>query len=137
MTEAVDFNHQVIEEFRTNGGKVGGMFEGASMLILHTTGAKSGREIVTPLVCHEDGDRLLIYASKGGADDNPAWYHNLVANPGVTVEWGNETLPMRATVITGEERDRLFAEQVVRAPGFGAYQARTSRIIPVIALQRT
>ncbi len=134
MTDMVDFNKQVIQEFRANGGKVGGPFEGASMLILHTTGAKSGRELVTPLVCHVEGDRLLIYASKGGADDNPAWYHNLVANPDVTVERGTETLPMRATVITGEERDRLYAEQVVRAPGFGEYQAKTARIIPVVAL---
>ena len=130
----VDFNKQVVEEFRANAGKVGGMFEGASMLILHTTGARTGRELTTPLVCHVEGDKVLIYASKGGADDNPAWYHNLVANPDVTVERGTETLRMRATVITGEERDRLYAEQVVRAPGFGAYQAKTSRIIPVVAL---
>lgn len=136
MTDVVDFNQQVIADFRANAGKVGGMFEGASMLILHTTGAKTRRELVTPLVHHQDGNRLLVYASVGGADYNPAWYHNLVANPDVTVERGTETLPMRATVITGEERDRLFAEQVERAPGFGDYQRKTKRVIPVIALER-
>ncbi len=136
MTDMVDFNQRIIKEFRANGGKVGGMFEGASMLILHTTGAKTGRELVTPLVHHQEGDELHIYASAGGADHHPAWYHNLVANPDVTVEVGTETLPMRARVTTGGERDRLFAEQVERAPGFGAYQRKTTRVIPVIVLER-
>ena len=136
MTDMVDFNQRIIKEFRANGGKVGGMFEGASMLILHTTGAKTGRELVTPLVHHQEGDDLHIYASAGGADQHPAWYHNLVANPEVTVEVGTETLPMRARVTTGGERDHLFAEQVERAPGFGTYQRKTTRIIPVIELER-
>ena len=136
MTDMVDFNQQVIADFRANGGKVGGMFEGAPVLILHTVGAKSGRAIVSPLVFHAEGGRYLIYASAGGADRHPAWYHNLVANPDLTVEVGIETVPMRATVVTGAERDRLFAEQVERAPGFGDYQRKTSRVIPVIALDR-
>lgn len=136
MSVAEDFNQQVIEEFRANGGKVGGMFAGAPLLLLHTTGAKTGRELVSPLVFHAEGDRLLIFASKGGADVNPAWYHNLVAHPDVVVELGSETMPMRAIVITGPEWDRLFAEQVERAPGFGDYQRKTSRIIPIIALDR-
>lgn len=136
MTDIVGFNQQVITEFRANGGKVGGMFEGAPILILHTVGAKSGRELVSPLVFHAEGEQYLVYGSAGGADRHPAWYHNLVANPEVTVEVGTETVPMRATVSTGEERDRLFAEQVGRAPGFGDYQRKTTRIIPVIALER-
>ncbi len=136
MTDIVDFNQQVITEFRANGGKVGGMFEGAPILILHTVGAKTGRELVSPLVFHAEGEQYLVYGSAGGADRHPAWYHNLVANPEVTVEVGTETVPMRATVSTGEERDRLFAEQVGRAPGFGDYQRKTTRIIPVIALER-
>ena len=138
MSVTGDFNQQVIDEFRANAGKVGGMFEGAAMVILHTTGARSGRAIVSPLVYFretgDDADSIVIVASAGGADRHPAWYHNLVANPGVTVEYGSETRPMRASVVTGEERDRLFAEQVARAPGFGEYQAKTSRVIPVISL---
>jgi deazaflavin-dependent oxidoreductase (nitroreductase family) len=136
MSVVEDFNQQVIVEFRANGGKVGGMFAGAPLHLLHTTGAKTGRELVSPLVYHAEGNRLLIFASKGGSDVNPAWYHNLVAHPDVIVEFGSETMPMRATVITGPERDRLFAEQVERAPGFGDYQRKTSRIIPIIALDR-
>ena len=136
MTDVVNFNQQVIADFRANGGKVGGMFEGASMLILHTVGAKSGRAVVSPLVYHAEGEQYLIYASAGGADRHPAWYHNLVETPDVMVEVGTEMVPMRATVLTGAERDRLFAEQVGRAPGFGDYQRKTSRVIPVIALDR-
>ncbi len=137
MTGVDDFNQQVITEFRANGGKVGGMFEGAPILILHTVGARTGRDLVSPLVYHAMGRKYLVYGSAGGADRHPAWYHNLVANPDVTVEVGTETVPMRARVTTGEERDRLFAEQVGRAPGFGDYQRKTARIIPVIALDRT
>lgn len=136
MSVVEDFNQQVIAEFRANGGKVGGMFAGTALLLLHTTGAKTGRDLISPLAYHAEGERLLIFASKGGADVNPAWYHNLVAHPDVIVELGSETMPMRATIITGPERDRLFAEQVERAPGFGDYQRKTSRIIPIIALDR-
>ena len=130
------FNEKIIEEFRANGGRVGGEFEGAPMLLLTTTGAKTGRRVTSPLVYARDGDRLLVFASKAGAPTNPAWYHNLVANPTVTVEVGTETFEARATVVTGEERDRLFAEQAKRMPGFATYQQNTTRVIPVVALER-
>lgn len=140
MSVTGDFNQQVIDEFRANGGRVGGMFEGASMVILHTTGAKSGREIVSPLVYFGDGDgdgdAILIVASAGGSDRHPAWYHNLVATPDVTVEVGAETYPARAVVLAAEERDRVFADIVARSPGFGEYQTKTSRVIPIIRLVR-
>ena len=132
-----DFNRKIVEEFRANGGKVGGMFEGAPLLLLTTTGAKSGRELVSPLVMTAEADRWLIYASVGGADHHPAWYHNLVANPDVTVEVGTERFLARARVVTGEERDRLYAEQANRMTNFREYQERTSRVIPVVELRRT
>jgi deazaflavin-dependent oxidoreductase (nitroreductase family) len=131
-----EFNQKVIEEFRTNGGKVGGMFEGAPMLLLTSTGAKSGRQYTTPVVYTRDGDRLVIIASKAGAPTNPAWYHNLVAHPEVTVEVGTERIPMRAVVTEGEERTRLFDAQAALMPNFAEYAKSTSRVIPVIALER-
>lgn len=137
MSDNASLNQQVIDEFRANGGKVGGMFAGSTLVLVTTTGAKSGKQTVAPLVSTVDGDRLLIYASAGGAPTNPAWYHNLVANPRVTVEFGAETFPARASVVTGAERDRLFAEQIARAPNFGDYQRNTARDIPVVALDRT
>jgi deazaflavin-dependent oxidoreductase (nitroreductase family) len=136
MTNRNDFNAGIIEEFRANGGKVGGPFAGAPMLLLATTGARSGQRRTNPLVYLPDGDRFIIFASKGGAPTNPDWYHNLVANPETTIEVGSETIPVKAVVITGEERDRLYAKQAALRPAFGDYQARTSRRIPVIALHR-
>jgi len=136
MSDANDWNAQIIEEFRANHGKVGGMFEGATLLLLTTTGAKSGRRRTNPLGYMPDGNRLLIFASKSGAPTNPDWYYNLIAHPTVTVEVGDEEFTATATVITGEERDRLFAQQAARVPQFGEYQEQTSRVIPVIALQR-
>jgi deazaflavin-dependent oxidoreductase (nitroreductase family) len=130
-----DYNRGIIEEFRANGGKVGGPFNGAPMVLLTTKGAKSGREHTTPLVYLPDGDRLIVFASMGGAPKNPAWYHNVRANPDVTVEVGTEKRSMRATVITGAERDRLFREQASRFPAFSEYEQRTTRTIPVIALE--
>ena len=135
--EMKTFNEKIIEEFRANDGKVGGQFEGAPMLLLTTTGAKTGRRLTSPLVYGKDGERLLIFASKAGAPTNPALYHNLVANPTVTVEVGSETFEARASVVTGEERDRLYAEQAKRMPGFATYQQNTTRVIPVVALERT
>ena len=129
-----DFNAGVIKEFRANGGKVGGPFEGAPILLLTTTGARSGATRVNPLAYLPDGDRMLIFASKGGAPTNPDWYHNVRAHPDVTVEVGGQTKRMRAVELTGAERDRLFAEQAKRMPGFADYQANTTRVIPVIAL---
>lgn len=136
MTAANDQNQRIIDEFRATGGKVSGHFAGTPMLLLTTTGAKSGKQTVSPIVCTVDGDRLLVYASAAGRPHNPAWYHNLVANPAVMVEYGAERFPARATVVTGAERDRLWDEQVARAPGFGAYQRNTTRVVPVVALER-
>jgi deazaflavin-dependent oxidoreductase (nitroreductase family) len=129
-----DFNTQVIEEFRANGGKAGGMFEGKPLLLLHNVGAKSGTAFVTPLVYLADGDRYLIFASKGGAPQNPGWYHNLKANPEVSIEVGTETLPALAEELTGDERDRLYAKQEEEQPQFAEYARNTDRKIPVIAL---
>ena len=131
-----DWNKHVIDEFHANGGKVGGPFEGAPILLLTTTGAKSGKKYTTPLMYLPDGDRMLIFASKGGAPTNPDWYHNLVAHPDATVEVGTEKFDVTATVITGEERDRLYAEQSRRYPPFAEYQEKTTRRIPVVALKR-
>jgi len=134
VDEHNDFNTRIIEEFRANGGKLGGPFEGAPMVLLTTTGAKSGIRRTTPLAYLPDGERIVVFASKAGAPTNPDWYHNLRAHPEVTVEVGAETRQLRASEAEGEERDRLYAEQARRMPGFADYQAKTSRVIPVIAL---
>jgi deazaflavin-dependent oxidoreductase (nitroreductase family) len=131
-----DFNQKVIAEFRANGGKVGPPFEGAPMLLLTTTGAKSGQQRTTPLVHTMDGDRLVVIASKAGAPNHPAWYHNLVANPTVTVEKGTERFQARARVAGDEERDRLYAAQARLMPNFAEYQQKTTRRIPVVVLER-
>lgn len=136
MTDMKDFNQQVIEEFRANSGKVGGMFEGAPMVLLTTTGAKSGQPRVAPLVYTTDGDRLVIIASKGGAPTHPDWYHNIVANPEITVEVGSETFPARAVVAAEPERTRLFNAQADIMPNFYEYQKNTDRTIPVITISR-
>ena len=135
MPDPNDWNARIIDEFRRNAGMVGGNFEGATMLLLHTRGARSGLPRVNPLVYLPDGERYVVFASKGGAPTNPDWYHNLLADPNVTVEVGTETVPVRAIVITGPERDELYARQVERRPAFGEYSTRTTRIIPVIALE--
>ena len=131
-----DWNTSIIEEFRANAGKVGGNFEGAPMVILHTTGARTGEERVHPLVYQPVGDDIAIFASKGGAPDNPDWFHNLRAHPDVSVEIGTETLPMRARITDGDERDRIWSRQKELMPGFAEYEAKTSRTIPVIVLER-
>ncbi len=132
-----DFNKKIIEEFRANGGKVGAPFEGAPMVLLTTIGAKSGNQTTTPLVYKQDGERIVIFASAAGAPKHPAWYHNLVANPQVIIEVGNERTGATAEEITGPERDRIYAEQATIMPGFAEYQAKTTRVIPVVALNRT
>ncbi|MFE6173031.1 nitroreductase/quinone reductase family protein [Streptomyces sp. NPDC056464] len=130
-----DFNQQVIEEFRANKGRVGGYFEGARLLLLTTTGARTGRPHTTPVGYLPDGgDRVLVIASAAGAPTHPAWFHNLVANPQVTVEDGTFTYEARAVVLQDEERDRAFARAVEADEGWAAYQAKTERVIPVIAL---
>lgn len=136
MTDMKDFNNQVIAEFRANGGKVGGMFEGAPMILVTTTGAKSGQPRVAPLVYTTDGDRIVIIASKGGAPTHPDWYHNIVANPEITVEVGGETFPARAEIAPEPERTRLFNAQADLMPNFAEYQKNTDRTIPVITISR-
>ncbi len=131
-----DWNAQIIAEFRANGGKCGGPFEGAVMAIVHTTGAKSGAHRENPLCVLPDGDRIALFASKAGAPTNPDWYHNLVANPTVEVEYGTERFAARATVVTGAERDALYARQVEAMPQFAEYERNTDRVIPVVVLER-
>lgn len=132
-----EFNTKVIEEFRANGGKVGGMFEGSPMVILTTTGARSGKTVTNPLMYLPDGDRIVVIASNGGADNHPAWYHNIKANPDITVEVGTEKYAARAEVVTDRaERDALYARMVAIAEGFAAYERNTDRLIPVITITR-
>jgi deazaflavin-dependent oxidoreductase (nitroreductase family) len=131
-----DFNTQVIEEFRANGGKAGGMFEGMALLLLHNVGAKSGERYVTPLVYMPDGERWVIFASKGGAPKNPGWYWNLKAGPDVSIEVGTEETEVVASEATGTERDSLFERQKAEAPQFAEYEQKTERTIPVIVLSR-
>jgi deazaflavin-dependent oxidoreductase (nitroreductase family) len=137
MTDWKAFNKAIVEEFRTNEGRVGGRYAGAPMLVLHTTGARSGEERVHPLVYHPVGDDLAIFASKAGAPTNPDWYHNLVANPQATVEVGTETYPVTARVAEGREREDIWRRQKQLMPGFADYEARSGgRQIPVVILQR-
>ncbi len=133
---ANNWNEKIIEEFRANSGKVGGMFAGANLLLLTTTGARTGRRLTSPLMYNTDGDRLVVFGSKGGAPSHPAWYHNLLANPRVTVEVGTDTFEAQAVPVTGEERDRLYSQQAAQSPQFAEYQANTPRTIPVITLER-
>lgn len=136
MSDMNDFNTQVIAEFRANEGKVGGPFAGAPMILITTTGAKSGQPRVAPLVYTTDGDRYVVIASKGGAPTNPDWYYNIAANPEITVEIGGETFPARAEIASEPERTRLFDAQAALMPGFREYQNNTTRIIPVITISR-
>ncbi|MEV5894472.1 nitroreductase/quinone reductase family protein [Nonomuraea fuscirosea] len=129
-----DVNQRVIAEFRANAGEVGGMFAGAPLVLLTTTGARTGRRHTTPAVYLRDGERLLVFASNAGAAAHPAWYHNLRADPKVTVELGGRTFTARAAPLLGEERDRLYARQAAADPAFAAYQEGTDRVIPVVAL---
>ncbi len=132
---ANDWNSGIIAEFRANDGKVGGPFEGASILLLHTTGAKSGAERINPLAYRTDDDNLVVFASKAGAPTNPDWYHNLRANPKVSAEIGTQTREFVARVAEGEERERLWTAQKKDAPGFADYEAKTDRQIPVVILE--
>jgi deazaflavin-dependent oxidoreductase (nitroreductase family) len=129
-----DFNAQIIDEFRANGGHVGGMFEGTPLLLLHHTGAKSGKSRINPLAYNRDGDRYVVFASKGGAPTNPDWHHNLKAHPEVTIEVGTESINVLASEAKAEERERLFRAQAERSPQFAEYQNKADRVIPVIIL---
>lgn len=131
-----DYNAQIIAEFRANHGRVGGNFEGAPLLLLHTTGAKSGQERISPMMYLRDGERWLVFASKAGAPTNPDWYHNLTANPDATIEVGDETIEVRAEELPRAERDEKYAEQAALYPGFADYERKTDRVIPVMALTR-
>ncbi|HEX2506963.1 MAG TPA: nitroreductase family deazaflavin-dependent oxidoreductase [Miltoncostaeaceae bacterium] len=141
MSEFDEMNREVLAEFRANAGVVdtaaGGYFKGKPVLVLHTTGAKTGRERETPLMYLDEGDDRFVFASKGGAPNHPDWYHNLKTNPDVTVDVGTESYPATARVITGPERDRIYAAQVAAFPQFGDYEQKTTRKIPVIALDRS
>ncbi len=136
MADMNEFNRKIIDEFHANAGKVGGPFAGAPMILITHKGAKSGRTFTTPLVYSRDGDRVVIVASKAGAPTNPDWYHNLVANPAVTVEIGTEKFQARARVTSGQERERLFNAQAKMMPQFNEYKQKTTRQIPVVVLER-
>ena len=135
MAEANDWNTRIIEEFRANGGKVGGQFAGAPLLLLHTTGAKTGQARVNPMMYLADGEDHVVFASKAGAPTNPDWYHNLVANPRASIEVGDQTLNVVARVADGETRERLWSRQKELYPGFADYEAKTTRQIPVVILE--
>ena len=136
MSEMNDFNAQVVEEFRSRGGKVGGMFEGAPLLLLTTTGRKSGEPRLSPLVYSTYGDDLVIAASKAGADTHPAWYLNIEADPAVHVEVGTEAFDAVARVADREERDRLLVAHAEPMPNFKEYEANTDRVIPIVVIPR-
>ena len=131
-----DFNTKIIEEFRANDGVVGGQFEGAPLLLLTTTGAKSGQPRVAPMMYRSEDERMFVFASKAGAPTNPDWYHNLVAHPEVSVEVGVERFTAHASEVTGAERDRIYAAQATEYPGFAEYEEKTDRVIPVVELKR-
>lgn len=132
-----EMTRALIADVRAHGGRVtAGPFVGRPILLLTTTGARTGQPRLAPLVYSRHGDRYVIAASKGGAPTNPAWFANLVAHPVVTVEAGGDTFEARATVASGPERDRLWAAHVAEHPGFAAYEARTTRVIPMILLER-
>lgn len=134
-TSPADFNAQIIEEFRANEGRVGGMFDGLPLLLLHHIGAKSGKSRINPLAYQSDGGRYVVFASKAGAPTNPDWYHNLKAQPNVTIEVGADTINVIAGEATGEERERLYRTQAERIPQFAEYEQKAKRIIPVIVLK--
>ena len=136
MTDEQQRNAQIIEEFRANEGKVGGHFEGRTLLLLTTTGAKTGRTHTTPAIYLEDAGRYIVFASNGGAPHNPGWYHNVRANPDVLVEVGTESFPATAAVVEGPEHDELFRRQADRDPSFDEYQTKMARVMPVVALTR-
>jgi deazaflavin-dependent oxidoreductase (nitroreductase family) len=142
MTEVPDaetmkaFNTGIVDEFRANGGKVGGPFEGATLLLLTTTGAKSGQPRLAPLAYLTIDGKMIIIGSKAGADTNPDWVHNLRANPRAHIEVGTDAYDVVARELPREERDEMYPKVVELVPGFGDYQSKTSRVIPLFELQR-
>jgi deazaflavin-dependent oxidoreductase (nitroreductase family) len=137
MAEPNDWNSKIIEEFRASGGKVGGAFEGAPLLLLHTTGARTGQERVNPVMYRRVGDNYAVFASKAGAPTNPDWYHNLVANPAVRAEIGTQTIDLTARVADSAEREQIWAAQKAEYAGFADYEQKTTRQIPVVILEPT
>ena len=133
--ERINWNQKIIDEFRANDGKVGGRFEGKTLLLLHTTGAKSGKKRVNPVAYVRDGERYVVIASKGGAPTNPGWYYNILARPRLTVEVGTETFQVDAKVAKEPERSRLYNKMVEMLPAFDDYRRKTERVIPVIKLK--
>lgn len=136
VSNQVNWNDAIIKEFRANSGKVGGNFAGKTLLLLHTVGAKSGQERINPVAYVKDGDRYVIIASKGGAPTHPDWYFNILAQPLVTVEVGDDTFQARAAVASEPERTRLYDKMIEMMPGFAEYRQKTTRVIPVITLSR-
>lgn len=135
--EMNDWNAKVIAEFRENDGKVGGPFEGAPLVLVRHRGAKTGRERITPLMCQDEGDRLFVFASKAGAPDDPDWYHNLLANPDTTIDFGTERdVPVTVRELEGDERGRVWERQKRDWPQFAEYESKTDRMIPVLELGR-
>jgi deazaflavin-dependent oxidoreductase (nitroreductase family) len=130
-----DWNDKIIAEFRAHQGRVGGQFEGAPLLLLHSTGARSGEERVNPMMYQAVGSGFAVFASKAGADTNPDWYHNLRAHPRARVEVGTETVEVTARVLDPDEREPVWQEQKARYPGFADYEAKTERVIPVVLLE--
>lgn len=135
MVDSQDWNAQIIEEFRANGGRVGGQFEGSPLLLLHSTGARSGAERLNPMMYQKVGQAFAVFASKAGGPTNPDWYHNLLANPDATIEVGTDTVPVRARVADADERTSIWEEQKRRYPGFADYERKTDRQIPVVILE--
>jgi deazaflavin-dependent oxidoreductase (nitroreductase family) len=129
-----DFNERVIEEFRTNAGRVGGQFEGRELLLLHHVGARSGADRINPLAYLRDGDRYVVFASAAGRPSNPGWYHNLLAHPNTAIEVGSETIAVTAAVAAADERERLYRVQAERLPQFAEYERIAERTIPVVIL---
>jgi deazaflavin-dependent oxidoreductase (nitroreductase family) len=137
MTDANDRNSKIIEDFRANSGRVGPPFEGAPILLLHTTGAKSGAARINPIVYLADGHKMVVFASYGGAPKNPAWFHNLMGGGPASVEVGTESFPVTARITEGDEREKYWSKQKQDMPGFAGYEQKTTRQIPVVVLERT
>jgi deazaflavin-dependent oxidoreductase (nitroreductase family) len=135
MSDRNDWNRQTIEAFRAHKGQVGGVWGGRPLLLLTTTGAKSGQRRTNPMMYLREGDRFFVFASKGGAPTHPDWYHNLLAHPNVTVELGDQTYQAIAKPVTGGERDQIYARWAEQYPQFRGYQEKTTRVIPVIELE--
>lgn len=136
MSIISEWNQAVVEEFRANGGEVGGRFTGRNLLLLHTIGRNSGRELINPLAYVRDDDRFVIIASKGGAESHPDWYHNLIARPNVTIEVGTEILQVHAVETQEPERTRLYEKMIEMMPVFAEYRIKAKRVIPVFILTK-